>query len=96
MGVLGGAGDIVAAEAEAFARLIAAEGVKTIREARQEAGRCVQTLRLSAEEARRLGGEPLRFDQVPAGAGSVGYVAREPVGVVLAITPFDDPLNLAR
>ncbi len=41
---------------EEFAQVIAKEGIKTIREARTEVTRCVETLRISAEEARRLGG----------------------------------------
>ena len=94
MSVLQGAADRIAAEAEGFARLVAREGIKTIREARREVARCVGTLRLCAEEARRLTGETIAFDQVPGGEGRSGYYTREPIGVVLAITPFNDPLNL--
>ncbi len=79
---------------ETFARLIAREGIKTIREARKEANRAVDTLRLSAEEARRLHGETLAFDQRPGSEGRFGYYVPEPVGIVAAITPFNDPLNL--
>ncbi len=79
---------------ETFARLIAREGIKTIREARKEANRAVDTLRLSAEEARRLQGETLAFDQRPGSEGRFGYYVPEPVGIVAAITPFNDPLNL--
>ena len=38
---------------EEFARVIAREGIKTLRQARKEVSRCIETLRLSAEEARR-------------------------------------------
>ena len=79
---------------EEFAQLIAKEGVKTIREARKEVTRCVETLRVSAEEARRLGGETIAFDQMPGSENRFGYFKRLPVGVVLAITPYNDPLNL--
>jgi glyceraldehyde-3-phosphate dehydrogenase (NADP+) len=92
--VLGRAAGLVAERREDFARTIATEGVKTIREARKEAARCAETLRLSAEEARRLGGDVVPFDQALGGEGRVGYWTREPVGVVVAITPFNDPLNL--
>ncbi|MFJ4428978.1 aldehyde dehydrogenase family protein [Streptomyces bobili] len=88
------AADRVAAEQESFARTIAEEGVKTIREARREVARCVQTLRLSGEEAQRLGGETIRFDGFAGGEHRIGYWTRDPVGVVAAITPFNDPLNL--
>lgn len=77
-----------------FSTLIASEGVKTIREARLEVERCANTLRLSAEEALRLGGESIVFDQVPAGENRTGYTLREPIGLIVAITPFNDPLNL--
>lgn len=92
--VLSKAAALVEAEAEAFARTICLEGVKTIREARREASRCVETLRLSAEAARRLTGETVPFGLRPGGERKVGYVMREPVGIVVAITPFNDPLNL--
>ncbi len=79
---------------EEFAKLIAKEGIKTIREARKEVTRCVETLRISSEEARRLGGETIAFDQMPGSENRFGYFKRLPVGVVLAITPYNDPLNL--
>jgi glyceraldehyde-3-phosphate dehydrogenase (NADP+) len=43
----------IAADAEIFARRIVLEAGKTIRHARKEVARCVNTLRLSADEARR-------------------------------------------
>ena len=46
MAVLNQVADWVQERAEDFARLIATEGIKTIREARKEVGRCVDTLRL--------------------------------------------------
>jgi glyceraldehyde-3-phosphate dehydrogenase (NADP+) len=94
MAALSMAADRIAADADAFAETIAREGVKTIREARREVTRCAETLRISAEEARRLAGETIPFDQRPGSEGRIGYWVREPVGVVGAITPFNDPLNL--
>jgi len=88
------AAHLIEADAEAFALTICAEGVKTIREARKEVARCAETLRLSAEAARRLGGETIPFGQRSSGEHRIGYTTRDPVGVVVAITPFNDPLNL--
>jgi glyceraldehyde-3-phosphate dehydrogenase (NADP+) len=85
---------IVAENVEDFARIIAREGSKTIREARKEASRCVNTLTVSAEEAKRLLGETIPFDSFPGGEQRRGHYERVPIGVVLAITPFNDPLNL--
>lgn len=85
---------IVADRLEDFARTIAREGSKTIREARKEVRRCVNTLTISGEEAKRLLGETIPFDSFPGGEQRRGHFERVPVGVVLAITPFNDPLNL--
>ncbi|WP_018922331.1 aldehyde dehydrogenase family protein [Salsuginibacillus kocurii] len=79
---------------EEFATIIATEGSKTINEARGEAARTAETIRISAEEARRLNGETISFDQSPGNKNRFGYYFRFPVGVVAAITPFNDPLNL--
>ena len=79
---------------EEFAQVIAKEGIKTLRQARKEVSRCIETLRISAEEARRLGGETIAFDQMPGSENRFGYFKRLPVGVVVAITPYNDPLNL--
>jgi len=85
---------IVTNHHEDFAQTIAREGVKTIREARKEVTRCIETLRISAEEARRLIGETIPFDQMAGSEGRMGYYTRMPIGVIGAITPFNDPLNL--
>lgn len=94
MGVLQRAAETIEREHETFARTIAREGIKTIREARKEVTRCIQTIRISAEEARRLGGETIPFDQMPGSENRLGYYRREPIGIIGAITPFNDPLNL--
>ncbi len=85
---------IVSKNLEDFAVIIAREGSKTIREARKEASRCVNTLMVSAEESKRILGETIPFDSFPGGENRRGYYYRFPIGVILAITPFNDPLNL--
>ncbi|SFP44040.1 aldehyde dehydrogenase family protein [Salibacterium halotolerans] len=79
---------------ETFAETIALEGSKTINEARSETTRAAETIRISAEEARRLTGESINFDQMPGNTDRMGYYFRFPVGIIAAITPFNDPLNL--
>ncbi|NQV36898.1 MAG: aldehyde dehydrogenase family protein [Candidatus Marinimicrobia bacterium] len=77
-----------------LALTIATEGSKTIREARKEVGRAINTITISAEEARRINGETLPFDSVEGSENRVGYYYRFPIGIIAAITPFNDPLNL--
>ena len=65
-----------------------------MRDAGREAQRAVETVRLSAEQAHRLEGGTLPFGDTPRGGGRIGWYTREPVGVIGAITPYNDPLNL--
>ncbi|MGD8816487.1 MAG: aldehyde dehydrogenase family protein [Acidobacteriota bacterium] len=94
MAILHRAADLIDKDLEGYATTIAREGIKTIREARKEAGRAVHTMRLSAEACRRVTGETVAFDQYPGGDNRVGYWIPEPLGIVAAITPYNDPLNL--
>jgi acyl-CoA reductase-like NAD-dependent aldehyde dehydrogenase len=88
------AADLLAASQARFTHLISSEGVKTVAEARSEVQRAVETLRLSAEAAGVLTGETLPFAATRRGEDKVGWYTREPVGVVAALTSFNDPLNL--
>ncbi len=92
--VLFKAADLISERIEEFATVIAREGSKTIVEARKEASRCVNTMIVAAEESKRILGETIPFDSFPGGEKRRGYYYRFPIGVVLAITPFNDPLNL--
>jgi acyl-CoA reductase-like NAD-dependent aldehyde dehydrogenase len=79
---------------EEFAKTITAESGKTIRQARKEVLRAVNTLRLSAAEARRNAGEVIPFGSYEGSEDRTGWYSREPLGIIAAITPFNDPLNL--
>jgi succinate-semialdehyde dehydrogenase/glutarate-semialdehyde dehydrogenase len=76
-----------------FVRSMQMEAGFTVQDATGEVRRCVQTLKLSAEEARRLAGEVIPLAGAPQQAGRIGFTLRVPLGVVLAITPFNSPLN---
>jgi acyl-CoA reductase-like NAD-dependent aldehyde dehydrogenase len=82
------------ARTEELGRTITLEEGKAITEGRLEVGRAVQTFMLAAEEARRIHGETVPLDASPGGAGKMGFTLRVPCGVVVAITPFNFPLNL--
>jgi len=84
----------LAERAEAIARLITAENGKPVRWARAEVARAVAVFRLAAEAARSWSGEVMRLDTDPGGEGRLAYVTRVPKGPVLALTPFNFPLNL--
>ena len=75
-------------------RTITLEEGKILPESLGEAARSLETITLSAEEAKRLTGETLGLDGASNGAGKFGFTLRIPVGIVAAITPFNFPLNL--
>ncbi len=89
--------DVAAAlieQKERFAQLIVAEAGKPLRMARTEVDRAVLTFKTAAEEASRLGGESIPLDLMEGNEGRWGLMQRFAVGPVLAITPFNFPLNL--
>jgi len=77
-----------------FSQTIAAEAGKALKFARAEVDRAISTFTLAGEEAKRLHGETIPLDAVPAGEGYFGFWTRRPVGVIAAISPFNFPLNL--
>lgn len=79
---------------EDIAKTIAAEAGKALKYARIEVDRAIGTFTIAAEEAKRIHGETVPLDAVPSGEGYFGFYVRRPVGVVVAITPFNFPLNL--
>nr|WP_256669849.1 aldehyde dehydrogenase family protein [Pseudomonas sp. BC115LW] len=81
-------------DAHGFARLIVDEAGKTLVQAQKEVKRCVNTLKLSAEEAKRNAGEVVPFDAYEGSESRQGWFTREPLGLIVAITPYNDPLNL--
>ncbi|MBY5357657.1 aldehyde dehydrogenase family protein [Rhizobium leguminosarum] len=92
--ILDKAAATVEARKEDFAILIVREAGKTITQARKEVTRCVNTLKLSAEEAKRNAGEVIPFDAYAGSESRQGWYTREPLGIITAITPYNDPLNL--
>ncbi len=86
---------LVEAEAEDFARLIALEGGKPLTDARIEVGRAVAGIHLAVKELPRvMRGEEIPMGYTAATRGRVAFTRYEPIGVVVAISAFNHPLNL--
>src|SRR6478752_4555615 len=81
--------------AETIAQTISAEAGKAITEARGEASRSGELIRLAAFEGTQLYGDSLPLDANPGtGFDKIGFTVRQPVGVVVASTPFNYPALL--
>lgn len=76
------------------AEVIAREGGKPLKWAKVEAARAVSTFRWASEECRRWSGELMRLDTEEALGSRVGLIRHFPLGPVLAIAPFNFPVNL--
>lgn len=79
---------------EELARICSLEAGKPIRTARGEIERTIATYQFAGEEAKRISGETIPMDAAPGGEDRVGFTWREPLGVVVAISPFNFPFNL--
>ena len=87
--------ELVANEHEDFARLIANEGGKPIRDARVEVTRAIDGIRIAIAEIQNIEGYEVPMDLTAAGAGRTAFTIMEPIGVVVAVSAFNHPLNLS-
>jgi acyl-CoA reductase-like NAD-dependent aldehyde dehydrogenase len=77
-----------------FARLIASEGGKPLTDALVETDRAIDGVRTAIEILRNSGGREIPMGITPASDGRWAFTIREPIGVVVAVSAFNHPLNL--
>lgn len=86
---------LVEAEAEQFAMLIAKEGGKPIIDARIEVTRAIDGIQLAIKELSHvMRGEEIPMGHTAASVGRTAHTTYEPIGVVVAVSAFNHPLNL--
>jgi succinate-semialdehyde dehydrogenase/glutarate-semialdehyde dehydrogenase len=85
--------DLLLQRREAMLKLMRRETGFTVVDVQDEFNRALVTLRLCAEEATRLGGEVVPLGASIGFESRIAFTIRVPIGVVLAITPFNAPLN---
>jgi len=79
---------------EDLAFQIANEGGKPLVDARVEVTRAIDGVDLCIKELSHLNGSEIPMDLTQAGAGRIAFTQREPIGVVVAVSAFNHPLNL--
>jgi succinate-semialdehyde dehydrogenase/glutarate-semialdehyde dehydrogenase len=89
-GWLRSAADVLDADTAAVAELMTTEMGKTLASAKAEVGKCAAALRWYAEHGPALL-EPQRYD-ADAVKATEAYVVHQPLGVVLAVMPWNFPL----
>ena len=81
--------------AEELAQTLCTEAGKPIKDSRGEVSRLIETFRIAAEEATRIGGEVMPLDISERTAAYTGFWRRVAIGPCSFISPFNFPLNLA-
>ncbi len=92
--ILDNAARLAVQRREQFARLIALELGKPVKDGLGELDRVADTFAVCAAEARQIGGDMLPVAGWRRGIGNTALTYRAPAGVALAITPFNAPANL--
>ena len=77
-----------------FAQQIAREGGKPLSDATIEVGRAIDGVLNAAEELRTFAGREIPMGLTPASTDRWAFTTKEPIGVVVAISAFNHPLNL--
>ncbi|MGO4213630.1 aldehyde dehydrogenase family protein, partial [Terriglobus sp. YAF25] len=85
---------LVENETEMFAALIAREGGKPITDARVEVARAVLGILSASAGPEHLAGSEVPMGLTPSSQDRWAFTTREPIGVVVAISAFNHPLNL--
>lgn len=94
--ILQRAAEILDEKAEEIAEVMVLEVAKDKKSAISEVNRTADYIRFSADTAKNMAGETLPGDSFPGtGKGKISIVNRVPLGVVLAISPFNYPVNLS-
>ena len=80
--------------AEELAVEAAREGGKPLKDSRVEVTRAIDGVKSCIEFLRTEGGEEIPMNLNASSEGRVAFTRREPIGVVVAISAFNHPLNL--
>lgn len=94
--ILGKAAALLLEHQEELANILVKEIAKDKKSSLSEVQRTADFILFTADAAKQLKGEMLTADAFPGyGKNKMSFVAREPLGTVLAISPFNYPVNLS-
>ncbi len=87
-------GDAMRGHRDELALEAAREGGKPLADSKVEVARAIDGVRLCAEHVRGHAGDVIPMATTPASAGRIAFTQKEPIGVVVAVSAFNHPLNL--
>lgn len=86
--------ELMEGQRDELAMTIAKEGGKPLQDAKVESERAVDGVDKAIEALAHLKGEEIPMGLTPAADGKLAFSYREPIGVVVAVSAFNHPLNL--
>ena len=92
--ILNRAADLMRSQIEELTLLAASEGGKPYNDSKVEVIRAVDGVRLCAETLRTYAGSVIPLGTTQASSGRLAFTQKEPIGVVVAVSAFNHPLNL--
>ena len=92
--ILTKAAAIMASRAEELAVEAAREGGKPLVDSQVEVARAIDSIKSCVETLRTEGGHEIPMNLNAASTGKIAMTHREPIGVVVALSAFNHPLNL--
>jgi acyl-CoA reductase-like NAD-dependent aldehyde dehydrogenase len=85
---------LMSAQVEELTRIAAEEGGKPYKDSKVEVIRAINGIKLAVAELYNMRGEEIPMGMTAASVNRLAFTTREPIGVVLAISAFNHPLNL--
>ena len=92
--ILERAAELMSERQEALSLAAASEGGKPLVDSRVEVARAIDGVRLCIEEIRTKHGHVIPMGTTPASRHRIAFTQKEPIGVVVAVSAFNHPLNL--
>lgn len=92
--ILSRTAEIMESQVEELTLLAASEGGKPYTDSKVEVIRAIDGVRLCMEELRGEAGKVIPLGTTKATMGRTGFTIKEPIGVVVAVSAFNHPLNL--
>jgi acyl-CoA reductase-like NAD-dependent aldehyde dehydrogenase len=86
--------ELMQAQQAELAVLAASEGGKPLKDSQVEVTRAIDGIHLCIETLRAHRGNVISVATTPATADRVAFTQKEPIGVVVAVSAFNHPLNL--
>ncbi|WP_029921926.1 aldehyde dehydrogenase family protein, partial [Nevskia soli] len=92
--ILEGTASMMKARAEYLAIEAAREGGKPLVDSKVEVARAIDSVRIAIEHLRTQQGEVIPMNVGASSANRLAFTQLEPIGVVVALSAFNHPLNL--